>query len=169
MATDWAAIEAEYVTGNFSQRELCKKYGISNSIMGKRATAESWYKKRQEYRKKAVEKVIQKAANADADRLYKLREATMKATDLALARLDLAATEELMALDPRGLKDIVGSIKDLAALMRDFFNLPTPAQKEAQRIAAERLELERKRLDAEQNRDNSIEVILPPEVKEWAE
>ena len=64
-------------------------------------------------------------------------------------------------VDTKALKDLTAVLKDLTGLMRDFYNIPTPAQAEAQRIAAERLELDR--LKAAASKDNTgddIEVIF---------
>lgn len=81
-------------------------------------------------------------------------------------------TEEKMfsKVDTRALKDLTAVLKDLTGLMRDFYNIPTPAQAEAQRIAAERLELDR--LKAAASKDNTaddIEVIFNAGPEEWNE
>ena len=50
--------------------------------------------------------------------------------------------------------------------MRDFYNIPTPAQAEAQRIAAERLALDKKRAEAGEATNTVLEIIgLPEEYK----
>ena len=70
-------------------------------------------------------------------------------------------------VDTKALKDLTSVLKDLTGLMRDFYNIPTPAQAEAQRIAAERLELDRRKAEANDT-DDSIEVVIAGEVEEWA-
>lgn len=70
-------------------------------------------------------------------------------------------------VDTKALKDLTGVLKDLTTLMRDFYNIPTPAQAEAQRIAAERLELEKKKTEAD-NTTDGIEIIFPGEAEDWA-
>ena len=72
-------------------------------------------------------------------------------------------------MDTKALKDMTAVLKDLTALMRDFYNLPTPAQAEAQRIAAERLELERRKADAAENDTDGIEVTFNAGEEEWNE
>ena len=42
MAADWLKIKSEYVSGNVSYRELSEKYGVSQSVIRKRAAAEKW-------------------------------------------------------------------------------------------------------------------------------
>ena len=73
-------------------------------------------------------------------------------------------------VDTKALKDLTSVLKDLTSLMRDFYNIPTPAQAEAQRIAAERLELDR--LKAAASKDNTadeIEVIFNAGPEAWNE
>lgn len=72
-------------------------------------------------------------------------------------------------LDTKALKDMTGVLKDLTGLMRDFYNLPTPAQAEAQRIAAERLEIEKRKVDAANNDTDSVEITLDAGPEEWNE
>ena len=72
-------------------------------------------------------------------------------------------------IDTKALKDMTAVLKDITALMRDFYNLPTPAQAEAQRIAAERLELERRKADAAENDTDGIEVTFNAGEEEWNE
>lgn len=61
-------------------------------------------------------------------------------------------------IDTKALRDLTGVLKDLDALMRQYYNLPTPAQAEAQRIAAERLELDKKKAEAETGIDTDVTV-----------
>ena len=72
-------------------------------------------------------------------------------------------------IDTKALKDLTAVLKDLTGLMRDFFNLPTPAQEEAQRIAKERLELEKRKADAAENDTDGIEITFNAGEEEWNE
>lgn len=70
-------------------------------------------------------------------------------------------------VDTKALKDLTGVLKDLTGLVRDLYGIPTQAQAEAQRIAAERLELDRKKAE-EGSTDTHAEleiVGLPEEYK----
>lgn len=64
-------------------------------------------------------------------------------------------------IDTKALRDLTGVLKDLDALMRQYYNLPTPAQAEAQRIAAERLELEKAKAAIDEDEDESGIIIIP--------
>lgn len=72
-------------------------------------------------------------------------------------------------VDTKALKDLTSVLKDLTSLMRDFYNIPTPAQAEAQRIAAERLELDRLKAAASKETADDIEVIFNAGPEEWNE
>lgn len=63
---DWRVIRAEYVTGEMSMRELCEKYGISESTIRKRAAKEQWVEHRGEHRNTLCHMVEQKVAEQKA-------------------------------------------------------------------------------------------------------
>lgn len=70
-------------------------------------------------------------------------------------------------VDTKALKDLTGVLKDLTGLVRDLYGIPTQAQAEAQRIAAERLELERRKLDSGSSAPEVLEIVgLPEEYKQ---
>lgn len=54
-------------------------------------------------------------------------------------------------IDTRALKEMTGVLKDLTGLMREFYNLPTPQQAEAQRLAAARLALDERKSNSSQD------------------
>ena len=66
-------------------------------------------------------------------------------------------------IDTRALKDLTGILKDLDSLLRNYYNIPTPAQAEAQRIAAERLELDKRKAEAaiDEDDDESGVILIP--------
>lgn len=72
-------------------------------------------------------------------------------------------------LDTKALKDMTAVLKDLTALMRDLYNLPTQAQAEAQRIAAERLELDKRKAEAADSDTDGIEITFNAGEEEWNE
>lgn len=72
-------------------------------------------------------------------------------------------------IDTKALKDMTAVLKDLTALMRDFYNMPTPAQAEAQRIAAERLELDKRKAEAADSNTDGIEITFNAGEEDWNE
>lgn len=72
-------------------------------------------------------------------------------------------------IDTKALRDLTAALKDLTGLMRDFYNIPTPAQAEAQRIAAERLEMDKRKEDAGNDNSGGIEIVFDAGPEEWNE
>lgn len=182
---DWAKIEHEYVCGNDSTRTLAKKYGASESVLKENCAKWNWVKKRKEYRAACLQKATQKAQHREANRLAKLMTATGKAIDAATAALDdqkqfnryiiteMSGGDTIVSerlydkVDTKALRDLTVVLKDLTGLMRDFYNIPTPAQAEAQRIAAERLRLEQQKAGGDA-KDTEIQIILGDGVEDLA-
>lgn len=183
---DWTPIRNEYVTTKVTYRQLSEKYGVALGNISKVSVREHWREQRERFVQKAYKKAEEKAANMEANRLARLITATTKAIDVAMEAFEDdkqfnryiitegiggGATEtserEFSKVDTKALKDLTSVLKDLTGLMRDFYNIPTPAQAEAQRIAAARLELEKKKAEAD-TPDDGIEVVIKGEAEEWA-
>ena len=64
---NWRKIKAEYIAGGISQRALAEKYGVSKTIVMRKANKEKWTAKRRAAEEKALEKVEQKTAETVAD------------------------------------------------------------------------------------------------------
>lgn len=186
-SVDWEPIKIEYITTKVSYRQLSDKYGVSIAQISRVAKRDKWREQRERHAEKCFRKAADKAANMEAARLSRLIDATTRTIDVAMRAVDderqfnryivsdglgggvTETTErEFDKIDTKALRDFTAVIKDLTGLMREFYNIPTPAQAEAQRIAAARLELERKRAEPE-DKDNTVEVVLAPELEELAE
>lgn len=178
-SVDWAPIKTEYVTTHCSYRELGEKYDVSIAQISRVSRREHWAEQRERYVQKCFRKTEEKAANREATRLSRLIAATTKAIDVAMEAFEddkqfnryiitdgigggaTETTEQIFSkVDTKALKDLTGVLKDLTALMREYYNIPTPAQAEAQRIAAERLELEKRKADADGGTDLTITVNM---------
>ena len=71
-------------------------------------------------------------------------------------------------VDTKALKDLTTVLKDLTGLMRNLYGIPTQAEAESQRIAAERLKLEQRKVDSADQTDKSIEVVFTgADVEDW--
>jgi hypothetical protein len=71
---DWAAVERDYRTGQYSNRELTRLHGPSEGAIRKRATDHSWQRDlseqiRQRVREKTTLAVTKEVARADSDEL----------------------------------------------------------------------------------------------------
>lgn len=155
---DWESIESDYITGNFSYAELAEKYKISKSTLAKYAVNNKWTEKRKKFRKKVVTKTTNKIAKEQSDKLLKL----ISASDNMAELIDKTVSKMLKAKDasPAAMKDIVTTLKDLTAVIRNLNDLPTLAERNAYRIAQGRLKLEKKKAEQDNNQSTEITVIL---------
>jgi uncharacterized protein YjcR len=184
---DWTSIKMDYITTPTSYRKLSEKYGVSATTICKQSQAGDWIAERERYNDKVYTKSVEKAANKEASRLAGLVTAANKAVDITLSAFEddrqfnryiVAETDGMGAtttqervfekIDTRALKDLTNVMKDLSGLLREFYNQPTPQQAEAQRISAERLELEKRKAEVDADTDTNIVVLLDGKIKDWS-
>lgn len=82
-------------------------------------------------------------------------------------RISDMSEEEEKPVDSRTLKDLVQATKELAAVLRDIHGVPTVAEDRSYRLAAERLEIEKKRAD-QGDTAGGVEIVFGPGVEECA-
>ena len=58
---NWEKIKTEYVTGDISQRDIAKKYGLNDKTLQGRARREGWFAERKKLQGKVLAKAMQKA------------------------------------------------------------------------------------------------------------
>ena len=181
----WEKLETEYVTGAVSYADLCKKHHVSMSVVKAEARKREWVSKRKEYRSKVCQKAVQKSANNEAERLAKIGIVANQALDRVMKAFEddkqfnryivstsvgpgMSDMEERIydKVDTKALRELTATIKDLTAIMRNVYGIPTQAEAEAQRIAAERLELDKQKIV--DDTDSGVQVVIAGEVAEWA-
>lgn len=69
----WRKIKAEYIAGGISQRALAEKYGVSKTMVMRKANKEKWTEKRAAAESKALERVEQKTVEEVADNAVMLQ------------------------------------------------------------------------------------------------
>lgn len=162
----WAAIEADYLSGQYSVQELSRRHDMSASRIYKKATKDGWKKKQAKIRQKADEIVIARHARV---RAREIEEMCSAAEGLArLLNKTIAAMEELpptaVMEDLRGLSDLAKANKSNTDALMLLHGIQTPAQVEAQRIARARLKLEERKARREEQREaedsRDAEVLL---------
>lgn len=185
---DWLKIKTEYITTDTSYRKLAEKYGLSRVQVGNVGKEEGWVDLRRQYLENTLTKTLEKTADADSSRLARLMDTTSKAIDVVVGAFadeqqfnrhiitesygpGLTQTEERVyaKVDTKALRDLTTVLKDLTGLMRDFYNIPTPAQAEAQRIAAARLAMDQKKAESEDSEDNDLNVTFAAGPEAWNE
>lgn len=178
----WDKIKTEYITTEISFRKLAEKYNISASTLTKRAAKEQWAKKRKTHRNKVVSKTTEKTAQRQANKLVKLQESVDKLTALIDTALDdtkqLYMYVDLMnhktftskKLDTKAIKDLSSSMKDLTSVIRNIYNIPTEQENSAMKLARDKYELDRRKVEAamgddEEDTESGV-VLIPPVMEE---
>ena len=93
---DFAKLEREFITGQISLRELCRRHNISaHSLVTVQAKKRKWAEKRQQYQAKESEAFMSRHAARQADRVAEVRDKALDAIDKALDKFnsDMRATE----------------------------------------------------------------------------
>lgn len=185
MAKDvnWQRIKVAYVTGQMSYRDLARKHKLQPNAISRKGREEEWPRLRREYREKAAAKAIDKENVNEAERLSKLIRAEDAMEDVVVKLFSDAQqfyrhividgqghSEERIfdKVDTRAIRDLTGALKDLTYVRRNLDGLPTQAEKEAQRIAAERLKMDQKKAEMDEGTDKNITVELL-KAEEYAE
>lgn len=156
---DWAAIKSEYITTSISQRALSAKRGVSFSTLQKRCKREDWTGRRREFHDKVEAAALESSATDAAEQLAVVRDGAQRLAEIAAERLETAKT----TMD---LRNLAAVLSQTGAMLRDFYDLPTPGEAEARRIAAERLEMEKGRYDGSEGA--VVKVVIGEEADEWA-
>ena len=77
--------------------------------------------------------------------------------------------EQFAKVDTKALRDLTAVLKDLTGLVRNLHGIPTQAEAESQRIAAERLDMDRKKAAVEDNSNKRIEIVFEAGEDAWNE
>lgn len=158
----WEEIKTEYITTDMGYAKLAEKYGCHKTTLVRRGQREGWEKERVRHVSSIVSRCVRETEERAVDRLRTLREAAEKAAGIVSGKLDDCA-----GMSSRELKDYTGVLRDLNGLLRDFYNLPAPGEAQARELAAQRMELERRKLEAGIP-DGTLQVILEGETEAFS-
>lgn len=182
--TNWENLKNEYITTNISYRKLAEKYKINASQLTARAVKDKWHDKRTEFRKDLEKKAMATAKAKYTSAFARLLDATTRAVEVAATAFEdteqfkryivtegtgegcsEVSEKTFEKVDTRAVKDLVGVIKDATGLLRDFYDIPTPKEREASQLARDRLELEQQKAGLKDDDDeNQTGVIYMPAV-----
>lgn len=181
---DLVALKTEYITGRDSYKTLAKRHGVSVNTLQRAATEQGWFNLRQQYRLEAVSRAVAAEQDNEVERLRKLMRATEAIQDVVVkafgddkqfnrhlvqtevydpdvgAALKDTVERVYDKVDTRAIRDLTGAIKDLTYSVRNLYGLPTQAERESQRIAAERLNMDKRKNEQDGNADKTITVVL---------
>lgn len=173
----WAAIEADYLSGEMSVRDIGKKHGVSESRIYKKATSDGWKNKKAKIKQKTDEIVITRRARARAREIEVMCSATAKMAQLldkTVAALEEKPSDEVIK-SLKGLSALGSAIKANTDALVILHGIQTPAQVEAQKIARARLKLEERKARREEMAEDSaggkqqVELVIRREVEEYDE
>ena len=177
-AVDWGAIKAAYVSSTKSYRTIAAEHNLSFVAVSKRGKADGWPALRKAFQEEAACRAIAGEVDNEAKRLGKIIEAANSMSDVIHGVFkdteqfhrhivtnthgDETITSEKIfeKVDSRAIKDLTGALKDMTLVLRNLYNLPTQAEAEAQRIAAERLNMDKRKMEAESSTGKEIKVVL---------
>lgn len=168
---DWPAIKTAYITGDEGQHALAARFGVSYSALAERCRKEGWVAARKEYKRHNVEEAVKKASRAQVDALAKI----VQASDI----LDQVLLTLFEKLNEQGLEAISGNGmpgKELESLSRALLNNDElkrrlngkmmPRDEARIQLDREKLALEKKKLEAEENGDKVMRFELSEDLKE---
>jgi hypothetical protein len=94
---DYGSLEREFISGDISLRELCRRHGISaHSSVVVQAQKGKWAEKRERYRARSSDAFITRHAERLADRQAEISDHALDAIDEAISKFreDMQATEK---------------------------------------------------------------------------
>lgn len=165
------AAEAEYVTSNISLDKLAKKYGYSRQAMCDASAEGKWVAKRAAYRQKVRDGAMEICARRDTKDLQiavsnsieilRIIQGVIKDPEGMRRYIAVEGEGEGRSsqvervfdrVDPQYLKAIADTQKTVVDGLYKLFGKPTQAEEHAQKMAAERLKLEQRKLENEEKK-----------------
>lgn len=116
---NWGKIKKDYVSdSSMSYRKLAEKYGVSRTVIGKRAKKEGWSALRQEAAERSEAKLLETVGEENA----KIDGKFYEAIDLLLeeACKCLSAPGQLRAVDIKDMSSALKNIKDLKGIKSEL-------------------------------------------------
>lgn len=172
----WAAIKEDYITGDIGYRLLAERHGVHWRSIAARGKRESWPDLRQQHRDAVTAQVLRDAKNATAKRQCKHMEKLQDAADRMADIIMEALAKESTYKDPAGnydakrLRDLSYVVRDMIAITRNVYDLPSIQEQNAMDIAIERLKLDQRKVEqADKDTNEGIEIVMGEGVKELAQ
>ena len=151
--SEWQKIKTEYISNaNISTRQLAAKYGVSYSALCQRCAREKWVEARKRKQSILDAKVIERAAEREADRAA----ATYDAADIALETVTALLQKDVDTdtISVADLKTITGALKDIKYVL----GIRNETEKAIQEERLEALRREKKR--EEQQDDKTVTLVF---------
>lgn len=161
---NWDAIKADYMTEEYTVKELAEKYNVSANKIYKKASSDGWKNTLEKIRQKVDEKYVARSARVRARELEVISSAAGKLAvllDRTVDELSEQPTEKRLK-SLKGLSATASAIQSNTETLMKLYGIQTPAQEAAQKIARQRLTLDQRKQRFEEKRaengDNSKQV-----------
>lgn len=166
MAVDWDAVRHDYITTGMSLQQLATKHGTTKASVGRHSKDGAWAVERAAY-------LAETGRDAERDEgetppqapdLRDIADGVLRLTRAVQAVLHEAP--ERLALNTSQYNSLMQGIAKAMEIQREAYRIRTIAQEDSYRLAAERLKLERDRLELEKRRadiggdDDGVEVRI---------
>lgn len=171
MEINWDAVKTMYVTTLLSVPKVAAHFGLKEHTVSERCRKDKWVAARMEFRTKVAAEAVDKAVGDEANRLVKIINAANSMASVIEAvyqdenqfhrhvvtdtvfdeeggKAIVTCEKEFRAANTKAIRDMTAAIKDMTLVLRNLHGLPTQAEAEAQRIAAERLKLDQRKVEA---------------------
>ena len=174
---DWEKIKKEYIAKDITTAALAKEHGVGYSTLRHHITKGKWSEQRADLKQKSARKTMELASKQLAEDNSKQLVSIQRTATALAGNLERAMTKEYVQnfykedsngkkhLDVAAVRSVTASIKDLAQVLRDVYEILRPTERSAMEIAAERLTLDKQRADAEDVK----EINVTFEKAEWSE
>lgn len=148
---DWEIIKNEYLTTDTSYRKLAKKYNVNQATISTRAKKENWVGLKQAFNEQRQAEMNNAKKEADIQAFKDLLSIDTRLISLINDKLNyfekLVQDGGVSAIQVKDLKGLVVSVSDLTDNLRSLNRIPSQSEEYAQKIAKERLEIERSKAD----------------------
>lgn len=166
MAVDWDAVRLDYITTDMSLQQIANKHGTTKASIHRHSKSGAWEIERAEHRSETPRN---ESRNEDETPLQPpgmidIADGVLRLTRAVQAVLDEAP--ERLAMNTSQYNALMSGIKTAMEIQREAYRIRTIAQEDSYRLAAERLKLERDRLELEKRRsdiggdDDGVEVRI---------
>ena len=145
----WQKMKKEYIAGGTSYRKLSRKYGVSETTLFKRGSAEGWTALRKQADSKRIEKTLESVSDAGSSADVEIYQAALRL--LSEFQKSVTALTEDGAMTSGDLKDYGAALKSIKACL----DRPTELDIQEQQARIEKL---RKDTDAEADSDTEIQI-----------
>ena len=170
MKGTWEEIKLRYITTDTSIHGLAREFDVPYSTLRRRLVNEKWDDQKADYWSEVAQTALDNIKDANVSKLSSLSRAAdtfAGMVETEVNKLAQAASDDpTKALNAQTFKDLAAAIKTMVTVIRDLNDLPNASEREARQIARRRLEIEEKKLAAEDN-DNEFEFVIEADLEDY--